>query len=338
MRMKIFKMAMSIPLSFLAMPHAAYSQQNGEAQTVIVEKDKRHTLKFGNKEDEQRCGFFVTNRMMNQEEAFAIRVAHLHYRFRPGWGLSVPQIGGSSLPEHGWLYITSSRIVFTVEEGDKSHSFDVPRTDLKSKAVSSLDRYSMAGLQINLKERHAASNSREQKFVFLMYGTNCQKFVTDLNPYTKFLQRTINDFDGALDEFKHRTALLTGSGKTQLSFEPITGSVNSSYLMAGPPNPYDGRHYAMLSASDTENGRIEQAKANAEKALQLLQNPKDDSEFFARGVAHLQLENYDMAIADLDKAIQMNPQWGVIYLTRGSAYVFKRTTIAQWLTSTGPSN
>ena len=301
MRMTIFKMAILIPLSFLAMPNAAYSQGNGEAQTVIIENDKRHTLEFSSKEDKQRCGFFVGNRLMNQEEVLAIPVAHFHYRFGRGWGQSTPQIGGSSLPEHGWLYITPSRIAFTVDQGDKSHSFDVPRTDLKSKPVSGLDRYSMAGLQINLKERLAASNSREQKFVFLMYGTDCQKFVTDLDPYTKFLQRTINDFDAALDEFKKLTASLARSGKTQLGSEAMTLSDNSSYLMAGPTNPYDGRHYAMLSVDDAENGRIEQAKANAEKALQLLRNPSDDSEFFARGVAHLLLENYDNAIADFDK-------------------------------------
>ena len=91
------------------MPHVAYSQENGEAQTVIVERDKRLTLRFGNKEDQQRCGFFVGNRLMNQEEALAIRVAHLHYRFRLGWGSVVPTVGGPevagvSLPEHGWLY------------------------------------------------------------------------------------------------------------------------------------------------------------------------------------------------------------------------------------------
>src|SRR5689334_13847181 len=115
MGMKILKAAVLSLLFFLIMPHVAYSQENGEAQTVIVERDKRLTLRFGNKEDQQRCGFFVGNRLMNQEQALAIRVAHLHYRFRLGWGSVVPTVGGPevagvSLPEHGWLYITRSRI------------------------------------------------------------------------------------------------------------------------------------------------------------------------------------------------------------------------------------
>src|ERR1041384_6083016 len=130
--MKIFKMALLLLLSFL-IPHAAYAQDNGEAQTVIVENDKRLTLKFSNKADRERCGFFVSERSINQEQAFAIRVAHFHYGFRLGWGVFVPQLGGTYLPEQGWLYITPSRVTFTVEEGDKSHSFDVPRTELKSK-------------------------------------------------------------------------------------------------------------------------------------------------------------------------------------------------------------
>ena len=126
-------MPILILLAFLIMPYAAYSQDNGEAQTVIVENDKRLTLKFTNKTDNKRCGFFVSNRVVNQEQAFAVRVAHLHYSFHLGWGLSAPQLGGSTLPEQGWLYITPSRITFTVEEGDKSHSFDLPRSALKSK-------------------------------------------------------------------------------------------------------------------------------------------------------------------------------------------------------------
>ena len=233
MRMIIFAMTILI----LIMPHAAYSQQNGEAQTVIVENDKRLTLKFSNKADKQRCGLFVSNRLLNQEQAFAIRVSDFHYNSRQDWGLYVPQFGGADIFEHGWLYITPSRIVFTVEQGDKSHSFDVPRTELKSKPVSSLDKFSFTGLQINLKEKLAASNSGERKFVFLIYRSNCQKFITDLDPYTKFLKRTIDNFDSALDEFKHLTNSLTRSGETQLASESVVESGNSviSWPARGTP-------------------------------------------------------------------------------------------------------
>lgn len=43
MKMKTLMMAILISLSFLGMPHAAYSQKTGEAQTVIaaeLEKQK----------------------------------------------------------------------------------------------------------------------------------------------------------------------------------------------------------------------------------------------------------------------------------------------------------
>lgn len=124
-----------IALSFLAIPHIAYSQKSGDAQTVIVDADKHLILKFANRDANlQRCSFLVGNKLTtDREESFAIRVAHLHYRFRPfAWRRSVLQVGGPevdgvSLPENGWLYITASRIIFVVNEGDKSHAFDVPR-------------------------------------------------------------------------------------------------------------------------------------------------------------------------------------------------------------------
>src|SRR5215217_8522521 len=168
MRMKTLIVAILISVSFLAMPHAAYSQKNGEAQAVIVDKDKRLILKFTNKEvDWQRCAFLVGNKSINQEQAFVLRVAHLHHRFQMSWGRRpVLQVGGLevegvSLPEQGWLYITPSRIVFAVEEGDKSHAFDVSRTDLKNKPVTALQDFLPTGVQINLKERLPASDSRE---------------------------------------------------------------------------------------------------------------------------------------------------------------------------------
>ena len=98
MRMIIFAMTILI----LIMPHAAYSQQNGEAQTVIVENDKRLTLKFSNKADKQRCGLFVSNRLLNQEQAFAIRVSHFHYSSR--------QVGGS-------MFRSSAGLIYSNMDG-----------------------------------------------------------------------------------------------------------------------------------------------------------------------------------------------------------------------------
>ncbi|HEY0729224.1 MAG TPA: hypothetical protein VGD38_14190, partial [Pyrinomonadaceae bacterium] len=229
--MKTVIIAMSIALSLLSLPHAAYSQKTGEAQILIVDANKHLLLKFTNPDpNKQRCSFLVGNRLTkDREEAFVIPVAHLHHRFRlfasRGAVLTVggPEVDGISLPENGWLYITRSRIIFVVKEGDQSHAFDVPRTDLKDKSVTALQADAPSGIQINLKERLVASNSREQKFVFLMTGdSNCQEFL-EPEPFTKFIKRTITDFNGALAEFKQLTASLKQSGKiaqTHMAFLP----------------------------------------------------------------------------------------------------------------------
>ena len=123
MKIKSLMMAILSSLSFLGMPHAAYSQKTGEAQTVIVDANKHLSLKFTNPDaNKQRCAFLVGNRLtIDREEAFVIRVAPLHYRFRPfAWRRSVlevggPEVDGVSLPENGWLYITPSRIIFVIK-------------------------------------------------------------------------------------------------------------------------------------------------------------------------------------------------------------------------------
>jgi len=103
---------------------------------------------------------------------------------------------------------------------------------------------------------------------------------------------------------------------------------NQSKSQFNPPNPDDpsgrrGIYHAMLSMIDAQNGRTEQARINAEKALQLLNSPSNDSEFYAKGVAHHKLASYDLAIADFNTSIQLNPERGETYFYRGKAYYDK---------------
>ena len=347
--MKTLLIAILIAL-FLSLPQAAYSQKTGEAQTVIVDANKHQVLKFTNPDvNKQRCSFMV-GMTKDREEAFVLPVAHLHYRLRLfDWRPPVLEIGGPesrgvSLPETGWLYITPSRIIFVVSRGDASHAFDVPRKDLKDKPVSTLKEHLPTGIQINLKERLVASDSREQKFVLLMSGDrNCQEFL-EPDPYIKFLKRTINDFAGALAEFKQLTASLKQAGKisheraallpsdkgsaaesqaaaTGETFEPQLSSD------AAPPDDEPGQkgiYHMMLSAKAANEGKTEEAKANAEIALQLLKSPSHESEFYARGMAHQELGNYDLAIADFDKALELDPRQSIVYVGRGNAYKQKK--------------
>jgi tetratricopeptide (TPR) repeat protein len=118
----------------------------------------------------------------------------------------------------------------------------------------------------------------------------------------------------------------SGFGETLIDHE--VSEPNQSKIQFDPPNPDDlsgrrGIYHAMLSMIDAQNGRTAQARTNAEKGLQLLSSPSNDSEFYARGVAHHKLASYDLAIADFDKSIQLNPDRQEAYFYRGKAFYDK---------------
>jgi hypothetical protein len=219
MTIKPLLLTLSLGLFFLATPQITWAQKDGEAQSVGFDKNGWPTLKFSNKrEDKQNCGLFVGYaKTKNEEEAFVIRVSHVHARrfFQ----------GVISFPEEGWLYITPSRITFTIDEGDKSHSFDVPRTALKDKPVTKFVR-TIAGMQINLREKLPTSDTSDQKFAFLIFGVK-KCGVGNPEPYSKFLARTVNDFNSAMTEFNQVTAALKQAGKIEhapVSATPVRGS------------------------------------------------------------------------------------------------------------------
>ena len=80
MRLKSLVTTASIILLFLAVPHMVAAQEDGEAQAVIFDAQNRATLKFSDKDEKRpECGFFVSYTVMdNQEEAFAVKVIHMH--------------------------------------------------------------------------------------------------------------------------------------------------------------------------------------------------------------------------------------------------------------------
>lgn len=196
--------ALALLLVFSVTSRVAVAQKDGEAQFVSIDPDWT-TLKFSNKDDKPDCGLFISYLTTEgHEAAFAIRAAHLHHR---------ALFGKFKFEEDGWLVITPSRIVFVVVEGDRSHAFDVPRTALEEKGGTRFKMY-FVGIQINLKEKLAASDSREQKFVpFMIKDRKCK--VDNQKPYSKLLERTVNDYAGAVAEFKQLIESLKGAGKIQ---------------------------------------------------------------------------------------------------------------------------
>jgi hypothetical protein len=225
MRIKTLTITVSLALFLLTMPQISLAQKDGEAQAVFFDANNRPTLKFTNKYVKaQDCGTFVSYTLMNdnREEAIAVRVNHLHWSgigFKP------------SLKETGWLYITPSRIIFRVEEGDESHSFDIPRTDLKDSPVRELyGRY--VGIQVFLKEKLPASNSDVQKFVFFVFGVGEHCIYMNWGPYRHFIQRAITDFTGTLAEFKRVADSLKQSGKIEQAPAYVLPPGNSARMAA----------------------------------------------------------------------------------------------------------
>ncbi len=204
MRTQVLIITVILTVVFPAAAQVPRAPKDGEAQAVSFD-DNRATLKFSNKRDAPDCGLFISTTLTdNQEEAFAMKMAHMHQR---------ALFGKFSFPEEGWLYITPTRIRFVVDKGDASHAFDLPRTALEKKPATRFRSY-FVGLQINLIERLPASDSREQKFTaFLIKDKKCR--VENQKPYSQLIERTVSDFDGAMAEFKELTASLKQAGKIQ---------------------------------------------------------------------------------------------------------------------------
>lgn len=97
---------------------------------------------------------------------------------------------------------------------------------------------------------------------------------------------------------------------------------NESQKKPRDANDYDqnarmGMYFAVMCELSSANGQTEQAKVYAENALTFLQNPTDDFEFYAKGAAYVVLKNYDMALANFDQSIQQDPQKIIAYIRRG---------------------
>ena len=220
-----------LALGLLATSQTVQAQKDGDAQAVIFDTQNRPTLQFAAKNEKlDCCGIFVSYTVMdNEEEALALRVDHVH---RQGWG-------ALTFPERGWLYISASRIIFLIEEGDTSHAFDVPRTDLRDKPGTqpkvdwSMNKWS--GIQINLNERLQPSNSREQKLSFLSWmNSKCK----DYNIYrvTEFIEQVVNDFPNKLAEFKQLASTLKEAGKIQQSALLVPPPADPIKLIAAARN------------------------------------------------------------------------------------------------------
>ena len=87
-------------------------------------------------------------------------------------------------------------------------------------------------------------------------------------------------------------------------------------LMTGCTNPL-ATQYFKQGVEKYEAGNYQEAISDWSKAIEI--NPQDADLYYNRGVAKGDLEDYQGAIADYTKAIEINPQYAVAYFNRGVA-------------------
>jgi TonB family protein len=97
---------------------------------------------------------------------------------------------------------------------------------------------------------------------------------------------------------------------------------NESQKKPREANEYDqnarmGMYFAVMCELSSASGQTEQAKVYAQNAVTYLQNPSDEFEFYAKAVAYVVLKNYDLAVVNFDQAIQQDPQKIIAYIRRG---------------------
>lgn len=83
------------------------------------------------------------------------------------------------------------------------------------------------------------------------------------------------------------------------------------------PRPPDAAFYQNRANANFVMGEYDIAIPDYNKAIEL--NPKDSTIYFSRALAYFNNKNFNQAIADLDKVIELDPDEAMAYFKRGAA-------------------
>ena len=86
--------------------------------------------------------------------------------------------------------------------------------------------------------------------------------------------------------------------------------------------------YLNRGATYSQKGEFDKAISNYNKAIEL--NPKFAVAYLDRGFTYSKLGEDDRAISDYNKAIEINPRYAVAYYNRGRAYYLKGEYDKSW--------
>ncbi len=99
---------------------------------------------------------------------------------------------------------------------------------------------------------------------------------------------------------------------------PAPVAVSTPIPVATPTPAPDYAFYRKRADESVSKGEFDSAVNDYNKAIEL--NPKDAVAFLNRGRVFHNKTNYDSAIADFDRAIEINPKESAAYFNRGDAF------------------
>ncbi len=83
------------------------------------------------------------------------------------------------------------------------------------------------------------------------------------------------------------------------------------------PKPPDAAYYQNRANASFVMGEFDAAIKDYSKAIEL--NPKEPTVYFSRGMAHFNKKNFSPAVEDFDKVIELDPTESMAYFNRGVA-------------------
>ena len=107
------------------------------------------------------------------------------------------------------------------------------------------------------------------------------------------------------------------SDRPDISIPACSNLINSGKLEGDNLS----KGYQFRGIAYSFKGNYDRAIADLDRALEI--NPDDADTYTGRGLMHGQKGDYDRAISDLDRAIEINPEDSIAYYGRGRAYAEK---------------
>jgi len=107
--------------------------------------------------------------------------------------------------------------------------------------------------------------------------------------------------------------------KSKAPIQKVSGTVPPKVdpVPASTPPPPDHAFYQKRAGSFIAKGDFDSAVTDLTKAIEL--NSTDASDFVSRGMAYYNKKSYDLAIADFDKALALKPNDSMTYVDHGFA-------------------